>query len=162
MRFLRQNGLTVAFSLLFLIALIGQAVAGQLAFNEEESSRAEALGKAPELRSLDEYVFSSDFGQAVMENWQSEYLQFALFVLLTIWLVQKGSPESKKPAAAGSESNREQKVGRYAGRLSPPWSKFGDWRTALYGNSLLIVMAVIFFGAWFAQSVTGWSVYNDH
>jgi hypothetical protein len=46
---------------------------------------------------------SSDFGQAVMENWQSEYLQFTLFVFATVWFVQKGSPESK-PVGAPDEA----------------------------------------------------------
>ena len=46
-----------------------------------------------------------------MENWQSEYLQFLLFMLATVWLVQRGSPESKPPDKAGQESDREQKIG---------------------------------------------------
>ena len=44
---------------------------------------------------------------------------------------------------------------------SPSPSKYGDWRTTLYSNSLIIIMAVIFFGAWFAQSVTGWTDFNN-
>jgi hypothetical protein len=96
-----------------------------------------------------------------MENWQSEYMQFALLALATVWFVQRGSNESKPPREAGRESDEKQLVGGYAQQNSPRWAKVGGWRTALYGNSLLLVMAVIFFGSWLAQSVTGWSMYND-
>jgi hypothetical protein len=96
-----------------------------------------------------------------MENWQSEYLQFMLFMLATVWLLQRGSPESKELDAAGRESEREQKIGRHAERDSPLWARTGGVRTALYSNSLLIVMAAIFFGSWFAQSVTGWTDFNE-
>jgi hypothetical protein len=97
----------------------------------------------------------------VTENWQSEYLQFMLFILVTVWLVQRGSPESKGVEDAGLESDRKQRIGRYAGRGAPTWARVGGWRTAIFGNSLLIVMAVIFLLSLFAQSVTGWSEYND-
>ena len=104
---------------------------------------------------------SSAFGRAVMENWQSEYLQFALFALATVWLLQKGSPESKELDKSGTESDADQRVGEHADDRSPFPAKYGDWRTTLYSNSLIIVMTVIFFGAWFAQSVTGWTDFND-
>lgn len=47
----------------------------------------------------------------MLENWQSEYLQFTLYILATVWLLQRGSPESKELDAAGSESDARQKVG---------------------------------------------------
>src|SRR5689334_9916102 len=96
-----------------------------------------------------------------MQNWQSEYLQFMLFMLATIWLIERGSPESKKPGEEGTESLRGQRIGRYADEDSPDWAKPRGIRTAVYSNSLLIVMAIIFLGSWFAQSVTGWSAYNE-
>ncbi len=96
-----------------------------------------------------------------MENWQSEYLQFALFALVTVWLLQKGSPESKELDQAGIGSDEAQRIGRHAREDSPRWAKTADWRTTIYSNSLIIVMALIFVGAWFAQSVTGWSVWNS-
>jgi hypothetical protein len=81
-----------------------------------------------------------------MENWQSEYLQFMLFMLATVWFLQRGSPESKELDKAGRESEREQKIGRHAAPRSPLWARTGGLRTAVYSNSLLIVMAVIFLG----------------
>ncbi|GAA5036943.1 DUF6766 family protein [Actinopolymorpha pittospori] len=61
--------------------------------------------------SLGAYVTSSDFGVDVTENWQSEYLQFFLYIVGTVWLVQRGSPESKPAEDAGPQSDREQEVG---------------------------------------------------
>jgi hypothetical protein len=106
------------------------------------------------------YVVSSDFGNAVMENWQSEYLQFMLFMLATVWLLQRGSPESKELDKAGRETKKDQKLEEQANQDSPLWARVGGLRTALYSNSLLIAMAIIFIGSWLAQSVTGWTAFN--
>jgi hypothetical protein len=153
-RFLRENSLSIAFGIMLIAALVGQAIAGHNLYNEEQQAHGSAA------ISLGRYLTSSHFGQAVMENWQSEYLQFTLFLLLTVWLLQRGSPESKELDRAGIETKREQDIGRYADSDSPQWARVGGWRTALYSNSLLIVMTVIFLGSWFAQSVTGWTHFN--
>jgi hypothetical protein len=154
-RFLKHNGLSIAFLVLFLAALTGQAIAGHADFNEEQVRHGD-----PEI-SLTRYLVSSDFGTAVMENWQSEYLQFTLFLLLTVWLLQRGSPESKELGKAGRESDQQQKVGPHAQQNSPGWAKVEGFRRTLYENSLLIVMGVIWIGTWFAQSVTGVTQYNS-
>jgi hypothetical protein len=154
-RFLRENSLSLFFGLLFAASLVGQAVAGHVAHNHEQLAHGE------QAISLGRYLTSSAFGQAVMENWQSEYLQFMLFMLATVWFLQRGSPESKELDKAGRESEREQKIGRHAAPRSPLWARTGGLRTAVYSNSLLIVIAVIFLGAWLAQSLTGWSDYNE-
>ena len=149
-----DNSLSLFFLVIFLAALLGQAIAGHILHNEN------AMEHQGTTMSFWRYIRSSDFGNAVMENWQSEYLQFMLFMLATVWLVQRGSPESKPPGEEGRESAQKQKLGAHAQDDSPGWAKAGGWRTALYSNSLLIVMAIIFFGSWFAQSVTGWTTYN--
>jgi hypothetical protein len=159
-RGLRNHSLGLFFLALLLLALVGQAIAGHAGYNDEERDHAALVGQEPETISLGRYVTSSHFGQAVMENWQSEYLQFALFILATVWLVQRGSPESKRLDKAGRESERDQRIGAHAGASSPRWARAGGLRTRIYSNSLLIVMGVIFLGSWFAQSVTGWSEYN--
>jgi hypothetical protein len=98
-RFLRENSLSLFFLAIFLLALGGQAIAGHNLYNEEALAHKEApIG-------FWRYLSSSSFGQAVMENWQSEYLQFALFALATVWLLQKGSPESKELDQAGTGSS---------------------------------------------------------
>jgi hypothetical protein len=154
--FVKHNGLSIVFLLLFLGALVGQAFAGHADFNEEQDRHGD-----PRI-SLGRYLVSSDFGTAVMENWQSEYLQFTLFILLTVWLLQRGSPESKEPGKQGLESDKDQKVGEHAVQGSPPWARVGGVRRTLYENSLLIVMGVIWLGSWFAQSVTGVTEYNEN
>jgi hypothetical protein len=152
---LRNNSLSVFFGVLFAAALLGQSVAGHRTFNEEQRAHGE-----PAL-SYTRYLVSSDFGEAVMENWQSEYLQFSLFILATIWLIQRGSNESKPPADAGQESDAKQLIGEHAQRNSPRWAKVGGWRTRLYSSSLLLLMGLMFLGSWLAQSATGWTKYNE-
>jgi hypothetical protein len=154
-RFLFENSLSLFFLVLFLSALGGQSMAGHGAFNEEQR----AHGAAPV--SWWDYVTSPDFGQAVMENWQSEYLQFSLLILATIWLVQKGSTESKQLDEAGLESDRRQRVGGYAPEDAPAWAKLRGWRLLVYQNSLLALMFGIFVLSWLAQSLTGWRVFNE-
>ena len=154
-RFVRENSLSLFFLAIFLAALAGQAIAGHSLYNQEQAEHGESL------ISFGRYLTSSHFAQAVTENWQSEYLQFALFAVATVWLLQKGSPESKELGKAGTESDEEQKVGRHADEHSPRWARAGDWRTTLYSNSLIIVMGAIFLASWFAQSVAGRSELND-
>src|SRR6185295_7842740 len=99
------------------------------------------------------YVTSADFGVDVAENWQSEYLQFFLYIFFTVWLLQKGSPESKSLDQAGLESDKEQKVGEFAQDDSPGWAKVSGFRRTLYSNSLGLVMGLLFIGSWLAQSI---------
>jgi hypothetical protein len=154
-RVLREQSLTLFFGAIFIAALIGQAIAGHVSYNQEQIAHGEAA------ISLSRYVTSSDFWNAVMENWQSEYLQFMLFMLATVWLLQRGSPESKELDKEGRESKAEQKLEYAADEESPPWARAGGMRTAIYSNSLLILMTAIFLGSWFAQSVTGWTEFNQ-
>ena len=153
-RWLRESSLTLAFTVLLVAALIGQALTGQASYNE--AARDAGLP----LLSLGEYVTSSQFAVDVAENWQSEYLQFLLYILLTVWLLQKGSPESKPLDQAGRESDEEQKVGPHADSGSPSWAKVGGWRTAVYSRSLGLAMGAVFLGSWSAQLVAGRSAYN--
>jgi hypothetical protein len=152
--FLRHNSLSLVFLVLFVLALVFQAIAGHADFNEDQVRHGDA-----EL-SLGRYILSSEFATAVLENWQSEYLQFTLFILLTVWLIQRGSPESKEPHKSGRESDEEQMVAQHAGEASPAWARVRGWRLRVYENSLLIVMAAIWLGSWVAQSVTGVAEYN--
>lgn len=115
-RFVRENSLGLVFGLLFLVVLVGQAFAGLADFNQMQLR--EGLGEV----SLGRYLTSASFATDVAENWQSEYLQFFLYTFLTVWLLQKGSPESKSLDEAGLESDRDQKVGRYATDASPKWA----------------------------------------
>jgi Domain of unknown function (DUF6766) len=152
---IRENSLSLFFLILCLVTLGGQSIAGHLEYNEE----LRAHGDPP--ISWGRYVVSSHFGGAVMENWQSEFLQFSFFIAATIWLVQRGSAESKKSDEAGLQDDRQQRVGEHASQRSPAWTRVKDWRYKLYSNSLLIVMTALFFGSWFTQSVTNWTTFNE-
>ena len=154
MRWVRDQSLSLFFLVLFLAALAGQAYAGHLDYNEE----LEAHDDSP--ISLGRYIVSSKYGAAVMENWQSEYLQFLLYITATIWFVQRGSNESKPPDDVGLESDEKQRVKEHADERSPLWAKAGGLRLHLYSNSLLYVMGTIFFASWFASSMTSWTEYN--
>jgi hypothetical protein len=153
--FLRNNALSLAFGALFAVTLGGQAISGVAQFNSEQVvDGLEPVG-------LLDYVTSSSFMVDVMENWQSEYLQFFLYVFATVWLVQKGSSESKEPGEEGKETDRDQQVGPHAGVDSPAWARVGGWRTTLFSRSLGVLMGALFLLTWSASAVAGWAAYNS-
>jgi hypothetical protein len=153
-RFLRDNGLTLFFGLLFFLALGGQAVSGYFEFNNQQVANGGST-----VSPLD-YLTSSDFGVDTAENWQSEFLQFFLYITATIFLIQRGSPESKPPGRAGTESERDQQIGVHAEPDSPALAKAGGPVGRLYSHSLGLTMLVIFVLSWLAQGVAGRSAYN--
>lgn len=131
---IRNNSLSLAFIGLFLIALIGQLITG---FKEHNKDREEdGLPALP----MSAYLQSGHFLQATFENWESEFLQMALFVVLTIPLRQKGSSESKK--CEGTEE-----VDRQPSPLRPgaPWPvRKGGFILKIYNHSLTIALVVLF------------------
>ncbi len=148
------TSLGVVFGLLFLLALLAQAVAGTAEFNEQQ--RAAGMDTLTVL----EYVATADFAVDVAENWQSEFLQFFLFITATVWLVQRGSPESKPLDKVGAESDEDQQIGRHAQPDSPAPAKRGGALLRLYSNSLALAMGTIFLVSWLAQWIAGRSAYN--
>lgn len=151
---LRDNGLSLVFGLLLLGAMLGQALTGLAGYNEE------ALDAGMDPISLGEYVTSSEFAVDVAENWQSEYLQFFLFILLTVWLVQRGSAESKPVEKAGRTSDKDQLVGEHSLSDSPSWARADGWRRAVFSRSLGMVMGLVFLISWTAQLIAGHSAFN--
>jgi hypothetical protein len=154
-KFLRENSLGLIFGVLFLIVLVGQAFAGHADFNQQQLTE----GLPPV--SLGRYLTSASFGTDVAENWQSEYLQFFLYIFLTVWLLQKGSPESKPLDQPGLESDRDQKVGPYADEHSPKWARASGFRLTIFSNSLGLVMGLIFLASWATQSIAGVAAFNE-
>jgi hypothetical protein len=154
-RWVKDNSLSLGFGVLFVVTLVGQAFSGAAAFN------ADRISEGLEQISLLRYVTSSSFAVDMMENWQSEYLQFFLYVFATVWLVQRGSAESKEPEKTGIETDREQKVGTYAGEDSPPSVRADDWRTTLFSRSLGLLMGALFLLTWASSSVAGWAAFNN-
>ena len=152
---LRDNGLGVFFGAIFLAALAGQSVVGWQSYVDElEAEGVTAIGWGA-------YVTSSSFAVDVAENWQSEYLQFTLYIWATVWFVQRGSPESTTPAQRGPEADAHQLAGAHARPDSPRGASRGGIGQALYSRSLVLVMATIFALSWLAQSIAGASAYGE-
>lgn len=133
-QFLRNNGLAITFILLFLMSLAGQIGTG---FNEYNKERKE---EGQEQVRLSSYLGSGHFIQATFENWESEFLQMALFVVLTIFLRQKGSSESKKMDGE-EEVDRKPDPNR---KGAPAPVRKGGWRLWLYERSLTIAFVFLF------------------
>ena len=154
-RFARDNGLSLGFGLIFLVTLAGQAFAGAADYNAQRSAHA-----LPGI-SVVEYLTSSTFATDVAENWQSEYLQFLLYVLATAWLVQRGSPESKDLGQEGPQSDEDELLGRHAVEGSPRAAVVGGLVSAVYSRSLGLLMGLVFVLAWLAQSIAGRANFNQ-
>jgi hypothetical protein len=146
-RFLRDNGLSVAAFGLFLVIWIGQMLTGQRTYNQEQ----EEHGETPV--DLVEYLRTSHFGEATFENWESEFLQMGSYVVLTIWLRQKGSPESKPvdgddPVDDDPATHREDP--------KAPWPvRRGGLALALYRRSLSVAFFALFLSAFLLHALTG-------
>ncbi len=133
-KFLWNNGLSLAFLFLFGISIIGQIHFGLKVYNKQLMEE----GGTPV--QLNKYLTSGHFLQSTFENWESEFLQMALFVILTIFLQQKGSSESKDLDKAEPVDKKPRKPGKDA-----PWPvRKGGWYLKLYGNSLSLVLFLLF------------------
>ena len=129
--FLYANGLSLVLLGLFLASLAAQTWAGLLAHN------AERLQEGAVPLALGVYLHSGHFVSAVFENWESEFLQMAMYVLLTVVLRQRGSAESR-PLDPAQESPRIDE-----GPM--PWpARAGGWLRTLYGHSLSMALALLF------------------
>jgi hypothetical protein len=134
MKFLKHNGLSITFLILFLISIVGQVFTGLKEYNNErEEKGVSEIG-------LSEYFGSGHFLQSTFENWESEFLQMGLFVVLTIFLYQKGSSESKDPDGK-EEVDREPDPKK---KNAPAAVKKGGFILALYKHSLSIALFLFF------------------
>ncbi len=132
--FFRNNGLAIVFIVLFIIAIIGQWLTGFYEYNKEQ------VEDGQQAISLAQYSVSGHFIQATFENWESEFLQMALFVVLTISLRQKGSSESKK--IKGKEPVDKEPDPK---RKNAPWAvRQGGWILNIYKHSLTIALLLLF------------------
>ena len=154
-RALRDHALSTTFLALFVAALAAQSFIGLADWNETLAEH----GRAP--IGWGDFVLSSRFVVDVAENWQSEFLQFFLFIAATVWLVERGSPESKKPGDEGPGDDADQLVGAHARPDSPAWAKAEGWQRIVYSNSLLLVMGSVFVLSWLAQALAGRIAANE-
>lgn len=132
--FIRYNSLSIVFILLFALSFIGQVKFGMDEYNKERTEEgASEVG-------LNYYLQSGHFVESTFENWESEFLQMALFVVLTIFLQQRGSSESKdfdKVEEVDREPNPKRK--------GAPWAvRTGGWILRVYKHSLTIALTLLF------------------
>jgi hypothetical protein len=134
---------------LFVITLIAQGLTGWKQHNEdlkEESAKTITLGT---------YLQSGHFISATFENFESEFLQMALYVLMTISLRQIGSAESKK-LDEPEDVDREPQVSPDA-----PWAvRKGGWILKIYSNSLSLCFGILFFFSWAMHLYGSWQNHN--
>lgn len=152
---MRDNGLGLFFTVAFLLTLVGQAIAGHADFNNQMA--ADQLQQI----SLGEYVTTSDFAVDVSENWQSEYLQFFLYIGVTVWLLQRGSPSPNNCTRPAPSPTRTSWSASTPGRTHPGGPRPHGWRRAVYSHSLLLVMGTVFLLSWLVQSLTGTAAHNE-
>ena len=132
---LKDNGLTIVLLALFAISIAGQWFAGWHVANQDLAEHGRAA------MSLASYTVSPDFLSAVFENWESEFLQMATYVLLTAMLVQRGSAESRDPDGAPRDGDLAAQAAKPG---APDILKHGRLARAVYARSLSIVLAVLF------------------
>lgn len=150
---LRNNSLSVTVASIFMMLLVGQTLTGWQSNNQERHQKG-----AAEL-SLAQYLGSSHFGEAVSENWESEFLQMAAYVLLTVYLRQRGSAESK--SFSGSEAvDRDPRLDR--NKPGVPFAvRCGGWLQKLYEHSLSLAFAILFLLSFSWHAVSGLKLDND-
>ena len=152
-RFLRDNGLSVVMLVLFALALAGQILTGHQEYNDDQSEHGRAeIG-------LGEYLTTGHFVEATFENWESEFLQMAAYVMLTVFLYQRGSSESKDP-------DKEEEVDRDPRRSkdkpdAPGPVRRGGLALKLYENSLFIAFVVLFLISFALHAAGGAAEYSS-
>lgn len=147
--FFYRNGLSLVFLTLFIITLVAQALTGWKTHNEELREEGAAT------LAFSAYLATGHFISATFENFQSEFLQMALYVLLTVSLRQKGSAESKS-LDEKEEVDREPKASPDA----PGPVKKGGWLLTLYSHSLSIAFFLLFFISWALHLYGSWREHN--
>lgn len=152
-RSFRNNGLSIVMFGLFFFALVGQIITGFMEYNDSQQQHNEAQITLPE------YMISGHFVEALFENWESEFLQMGSYVVLTVFLFQKGSSESKDP---DKEKENVDEDPRAAGdkKDAPGPVKKGGLALKLYENSLTIALFLLFFLSFFLHAVGGSDVFN--
>lgn len=152
-RVFRNNGLSIVLFLIFAGTMLGQTFTGLYEHNETEREHGQReIGLA-------EYLKSGHFWEATAENWESEFLQMAMFVLLTAWLYQKGSAESKDPDGYDPVDN-DPRLSIHDPKAPGPVRR-GGWALWLYSHSLSLTFAALFLASFVIHAIGGAVEYND-
>jgi hypothetical protein len=146
-----MNSLSLVVFSAFVVFLSLQAIFGWQVYNQELTD----FGQSDV--SFWTYLGTGHFGEAVFENWESEFLQMGSYVLLTAYLVQRGSAESKPL----DQTDRAEDLPKNATAESPAPARRGGFVLALYRNSLAIVLLGCFLLTFVAHLLTGTAEYNE-
>src|SRR3954467_8605153 len=150
---IKDHSLSAAMFAIFAATLIGLYFTGWQNYNDDQKEH----GEKPV--ALAEYVATPNFGEAVFENWESEFLQMGAYVLLTVMLIERGSSESKDPdkdEAVDEDPNTKRDA------PDAPWAvKRGGVWLALYSHSLTIVLFTLFFRSFALHAVPGAAEYSE-
>lgn len=148
---LRDRALTLVLMAMFAVCLVGQVVTGLYEYNTSQREHDEPMA------SLSAYLATGHPWEALFENWESEFLQMAVFVLLTTVLVQKGSPESRRPGVRESVDADPRDFTHTPGT---PWPvRRGGWVLMIYEHSLGLAFIVMFLLSWAGHVAGGYFTY---
>lgn len=148
-----DNGLLLACLALFAIFVVGMVVSGAAVLEQEQ--RAHGVAQAV---SVFDYLRTGDFVEAMFENWESEFLQMGMYVVLTAFLVQRGSSESK-PIDHAAPQDADPRVAPLA--ATTPWPvRRGGWPLKVYENSLALAFFALFFASWALHALGGVAAFN--
>jgi hypothetical protein len=150
---IRDRALTLALMAMFLLFLAGQLITGFAEYNGEQVQHGlAAVG-------ITAYLGTGHPWEAIFENWESEFLQMAVFVLLTTFLMQKGSPESRRP---GVKELVDTDPRDFSDDPDAPWPvKRGGWILRLYEHSLGLAFVLLFLIAWVGHALGGFAAYAE-
>jgi hypothetical protein len=150
-RWAKEHGLAITNAGLFIVFFVGMVLTGASAYSSDQV----AHGERPV--SVVEYLTTGDFVEATFENWESEFLQMGSYVVLTAFLFQRGSAESKPlEGAEQDEDPRDAEV-----TPSTPWPvRRGGTALRLYEHSLLLLFAVLFLGSVLLHGLGGAAAYD--
>lgn len=148
----RENGLSIVLGTCFLLFLVGQAITGMLQFNEDQQEHGQPTV------NFAAYLSTPHFWEATMENWESEFLQMFAFVVLTVFLFQKGSAESKDP----DEKEAVDKAPVKSHKKDAPWPvRKGGLILKVYEYSLSLAFLLLFLTAFTLHAASGARDYNE-
>ncbi|GAP56489.1 conserved hypothetical protein [Arthrobacter sp. Hiyo6] len=149
----REHGLLLANIGLFLVFYGGMILSGAANYSADQLSH----GQAPV--TVFEYLTTGDFVEATFENWESEFLQMGMYVILTVFLFQKGSSESKP---MDRESPQDQDPRHAKVKATTPWPvRRGGWVLKFYEHSLSIMFLVLFLASIALHAAGGTAAYNE-
>ncbi len=152
-QFFHNNGLSIVLFGLFFFSFVGQYLIGYKEYNDDQREH-----NKPTV-SYVEYLGEGHFIEATFENWESEFLQMGMYVVLTIFLFQKGSSESKTPdTTARVDVIPEESL---LDKAAPAPVKRGGLALKIYQNSLSIVLFSLFAASFALHAVGGAKVYNE-